>query len=110
MTFVLDENTVAGRVIAERHFVRGEARGLARGRIRERVATLSLLLCRAFGDDERIDDVAHALALLPRREALELALTAPSLDCLADPPAAVPAAAEGRSRTQGVVAEASRTS
>jgi hypothetical protein len=82
MPLILDEDTVAGRIIAEHHFVRGEARGLARGRVRERVVTLTILLERTFGDDPRIADAAHSLARLPREEALDIALTATTLESL----------------------------
>ena len=90
MPFTLDEDTVAGRIIAAtaeaRGLARGEARGLARGEAqgeaRERVQTYTALLTRTFGDDPRIPTLAHHLASLPREQALDAALTATTLDDL----------------------------
>ena len=90
MPFTLDEDTVAGRIIAAtaeaRGLARGEARGLARGEAqgeaRERVQTYTALLTRTFGDDPRIPTLAQHLADLPREQALDAALTATTLDDL----------------------------
>ena len=73
------EGTVAGNIIA----AAAEARGEARGRVAERARTMTALLHRSFGDDPRIDDLAHALARLPHEQALDTALTATTLDDLA---------------------------
>jgi len=71
MPFTLDEDTVAGRIIAATAEARGEARGLARGEAqgeaRERVQTCTALLTRTFGDDPRIPILAHHLASRPVR-------------------------------------------
>ena len=69
------EGTVAGNIIA--------AAAEARGRVAERARTMTALLHRSFGDDPRIDDLAHALARLPHEQALDTALTATTLDDLA---------------------------
>jgi len=76
MPFTLDENTVAGRIIA----ATAEARGEARGEVRDRVATLAALIRRTIGDDPRIPGLAEHLARLPRERSLDLALTVTSLD------------------------------
>jgi hypothetical protein len=82
MPFTLDEDTVAGRSIAARAEARGEARGEAQGEIKGRTATLAGLLRRTFGDDPRIDAIAHRLAELPQDKALDAALAATTLDDL----------------------------
>jgi hypothetical protein len=82
MPITLDEDTVAGRIIAATAEARGEARGKAEGELEERVRTLATLMRRTFGDDPGIDDLAHRLATLPRERALEAALTVGTLDDL----------------------------
>jgi predicted transposase YdaD len=86
MPFTLDEDTVAGRSLIARGEARGEARGLARGlargEARERVRTLASLMRRTFGDDPRIEPLAQNLAALPHEQALDIALTAATLDDL----------------------------
>lgn len=79
MPFTLDENTVAGRIIA----AKAEARGQARGQAHERTNTLATLMRRTYGNDPRIPTLAQHLAELPREHALDLALTTTSLDHLA---------------------------
>jgi hypothetical protein len=71
MPITLD-GTVAGQAI--------EARGEARGRREAAVALFDVLLRRRFGDDPRVALAAAWLAEQPHPEALELALTAGSLD------------------------------
>ena len=78
MPFTLDEDTVAGRIIA----ATAEARGEARGEAQERARTLATLITRTFGEDPRIQPLARHLAALPREQALDAALTATTLDDL----------------------------
>ena len=78
MPFILDEDTVAGRIIA----AKAEARGEARGKAEERAQTFTALISRTFGDDPRIPALARRLADLPREQALDAALTAATLDDL----------------------------
>jgi predicted transposase YdaD len=80
MPITLD-GTVAGREIE----ARGEARGEAKGRADAAAALFDRLLRRRFGDDPRITSVAAGLAERAYDDALDLALTATSLDELAGP-------------------------
>jgi len=72
MPFTLDEDTVAGRIIA--------ATAEARGQAQERARTLATLISRTIGDDPRIEPLAHRLAALPHEQALDAALTATTLE------------------------------
>jgi predicted transposase YdaD len=69
------EDTHPGREIS--------ARAEARGRTEGRTGTLAALLRHTHGDDPRIDTIATALAALPENQALDAALSAPTLDHLA---------------------------
>jgi predicted transposase YdaD len=89
MPFTLDEDTVAGRIIAAQAEARGRVEGEARGRVegeargeaRGRAEMLAALLRHTHGDDPRIPALAERLAHLPQREqATEAALTAATLD------------------------------
>jgi predicted transposase YdaD len=55
----------------------------ARGRTEGRTGTLAALLRHTHGNDPRIDTIAAALAALPEDQALDAALSAPTLDHLA---------------------------
>lgn len=72
MPISLDEDTVAGRIIA--------ATAEARGKALQRATTLAALIRRSFGDDPRIPALADHLATLPQEQALDAALTANTLD------------------------------
>jgi predicted transposase YdaD len=76
------EDTYPGREIRARVWAEAQAEGRTEGRTEGQIRTLSALLRRTFGDDPRIELLATALAALPEDQALDAALTSPSLDDL----------------------------
>ena len=77
------EDTHPGHEIRARGRAEGRTEGLAEGLAEGRARTIAALLRHTHGDDPRIDTIATALAALPEDQALDAALTAPTLNHLA---------------------------